>query len=96
MSVGFLWQAFCYQANAELMATLEYLYRKAVAKMSLAASEDKVTLTGPRIDNPSGLLTYGANVRQENGVWVADNAGVYRTARCLMKGVVAVPRHLVG
>lgn len=49
-----------------------------------------------RIGNPSGLLTYGADVREENGQWVADSAGVYRTARCLMKGAVAVPRHLVG
>jgi 2-methylaconitate cis-trans-isomerase PrpF len=155
------------QANSELMATLEHLRRKAGVKMGLAASEDKVTLTGPRIGvvaepqtyvaldkatisddyeistrmisveqphravplssglclavacriegtlphqmsrkiadgqpirigNPSGLLTYGADVRQENGQWVADSAGVYRTSRCLMKGMVAVPRHLVG
>ncbi len=154
------------QANSELMATLEHLRRKAGVKMGLAASEDKVTLTGPRIGvvaepqtyvaldkatisddyeistrmisveqphravplssglclsvacrmegtlphqmsrkitdgqpirigNPSGLLTYGADVRQENGQWVADSAGVYRTSRCLMKGMVAVPRHLV-
>ncbi len=48
-----------------------------------------------RIGNPSGLLAYGADVRQENGQWVADSAGVYRTSRCLMKGAVAVPRHLV-
>ncbi|MEN9709552.1 MAG: hypothetical protein RIQ68_1960 [Pseudomonadota bacterium] len=154
------------QANNELMAILEHLRRKAGVKMGLAASEDKVTLTGPRIGvvaepqtyvaldkatisddyeistrmisveqphravplssglclsvacriegtlphqmsrkiadgqpirigNPSGLLTYGADVRQENGQWVADSAGVYRTSRCLMKGMVAVPRHLV-
>ena len=154
------------QANTGLMATLEHLRRKAGVKMGLAASEDKVTLTGPRIGmvaepqayvaldkaslsddyeistrmisveqphravplssglclavacriegtlpnllsrqiqdgqpirigNPSGLLAYGADVRQESGIWVADSAGVYRTARCLMKGAVAVPRHLV-
>jgi 2-methylaconitate isomerase len=154
------------QANGDLMAKLEYLRRKAGVKMGLAASEDQVTLTGPRIGmvaepqayvaldkaaisddytistrmisveqphravplssglclsvacriegtlphqmarplqagepirigNPSGLLTYGADVRLDKGAWVADSAGVYRTARCLMKGMVAVPRHLV-
>ena len=49
-----------------------------------------------RIGNPSGLLTYGADLRQEQGAWIADSAGVYRTARCLMTGMVAVPRHLIG
>ena len=154
------------QANSELMATFEHLRRKAGVKMGLAASEDKVTLTGPRIGvvaepqayvaldkatlsddyeistrmisveqphravplssglclavacriegtlphqmsrkiidgqpirigNPSGVLTYGADVRQDKGHWVADSAGVYRTSRCLMKGMVAAPRHLV-
>lgn len=48
-----------------------------------------------RIGNPSGLLTFGADVRRHDGGWIADSAGVYRTARCLMKGAVAVPRHLV-
>jgi 2-methylaconitate cis-trans-isomerase PrpF len=48
-----------------------------------------------RIGNPSGVLTYGADVRQDKGHWVADSAGVYRTSRCLMKGMVAAPRHLV-
>jgi 2-methylaconitate cis-trans-isomerase PrpF len=47
-----------------------------------------------RIGNPSGLLTFGADVRYD-GQWIADSAGVYRTARCLMKGAVSVPRHLL-
>lgn len=43
-----------------------------------------------RVANPSGVLAFGADVRHE-GEWIADSAGVYRTARCLMKGAVAVP-----
>ena len=43
-----------------------------------------------RVGNPSGVLAFGADVRNEGG-WIADSAGVYRTARCLMQGKVAVP-----
>jgi 2-methylaconitate cis-trans-isomerase PrpF len=42
-----------------------------------------------RVGNPSGVLAFGADVRHDGG-WVADSAGVYRTARCLMKGAVSV------
>ena len=42
-----------------------------------------------RVGNPSGVLAFGADVRHEAG-WIADSAGVYRTARCLMKGAVSV------
>jgi 2-methylaconitate cis-trans-isomerase PrpF len=42
-----------------------------------------------RVGNPSGVLAFGADVRHEGG-WIADSAGVYRTARCLMKGAVSV------
>lgn len=42
-----------------------------------------------RVGNPSGVLSFGADVRHEGG-WIADSAGVYRTARCLMKGAVSV------
>jgi 2-methylaconitate cis-trans-isomerase PrpF len=49
--------------------------------------------TGPgtpiRVGNPSGVLAFGADVRHDGG-WIADSAGVYRTARCLMKGAVSV------
>lgn len=44
-----------------------------------------------RIGNPSGVLSTSASVRQDDGEWIADSAGVHRTARCLMKGAVAVP-----
>lgn len=43
-----------------------------------------------RVGNPSGVVPVGAEVRNENG-WIADSAVVYRTARTLMKGAVAVP-----
>jgi 2-methylaconitate cis-trans-isomerase PrpF len=40
-----------------------------------------------RIAQPSGLTVVAATVRR-NGVWIADNAVVYRTARRLMDGMV--------
>jgi 2-methylaconitate cis-trans-isomerase PrpF len=40
-----------------------------------------------RIAQPSGLTVVAATVRR-NGVWIADNAVVYRTARRLMEGMV--------
>jgi 2-methylaconitate cis-trans-isomerase PrpF len=43
-----------------------------------------------RVGNPSGVLSFGADVRNEGG-WIADSAGVYRTARCLMRGEVSAP-----
>lgn len=43
-----------------------------------------------RIGNPSGVVSVGAEVHHD-GQWVADSAVVYRTARTLMKGAVAVP-----
>ena len=42
-----------------------------------------------RVGNPSGVLSFGADVRHDSG-WIAHSAGVYRTARCLMKGAVSV------
>lgn len=42
-----------------------------------------------RVGNPSGVLSFGADVRHDGG-WIADSAGVYRTARCLMRGAVSV------
>lgn len=47
-----------------------------------------------RVGNPSGLLAFGADVRNDGG-WIADSAGVYRTARRLMQGEVAVPKRLL-
>ena len=48
------------QANSDLMATLEHLRRKAAVKMGLATSEDKATLTGPRIGVVAEPQTYVA------------------------------------
>jgi 2-methylaconitate isomerase len=44
-----------------------------------------------RVANPSGLVSVGAVVRQEKGAWLADSAVLFRTARRLMQGEVAVP-----
>jgi hypothetical protein len=48
-----------------------------------------------RIGNPSGIMSVGAEVRPAGGEWTVDSAVVYRTARCLMRGEVAVPTGLV-
>jgi len=47
---------------------------------------------GPlRIGMPSGVLTVGAEVVQEDGAWVARSGSFYRTARRLFDGRVWVP-----
>jgi 2-methylaconitate isomerase len=44
-----------------------------------------------RVANPSGLISVGAVVRQRDGMWTADSAVLFRTARRLMQGEVAIP-----
>jgi len=44
-----------------------------------------------RVANPSGLVSVGAVVRQRDGMWTADSAVLFRTARRLMQGEVAIP-----
>jgi len=44
-----------------------------------------------RVAHPSGTLTVGAEVRQDDAGWHADNAVVFRTQRRLMQGQVALP-----
>ncbi|MEN9499487.1 MAG: hypothetical protein RIS83_1306 [Pseudomonadota bacterium] len=48
-----------------------------------------------RVANPSGILSVGAEVAQADGLWQATSAVVYRSARRLMQGAVAVPAGLV-
>ena len=48
-----------------------------------------------RIGNPSGLISVGAEVRWAGSGWAIDSAVLYRTARRLMQGEVAVPIGLV-
>jgi 2-methylaconitate cis-trans-isomerase PrpF len=43
-----------------------------------------------RIGMPSGVLVVAANVKQENGRWVAEQGAFYRTARRLFEGAVYV------
>ncbi|MCO6414616.1 PrpF family protein [Siccirubricoccus sp. KC 17139] len=44
-----------------------------------------------RVAHPSGMLTVGAEVRRKGKAWHADSAVVFRTARRLMQGQVALP-----
>jgi 2-methylaconitate cis-trans-isomerase PrpF len=47
---------------------------------------------GPvRVGNPSGVVQVGAEVTAAGGGWRAERATLYRTARALMRGAVAVP-----
>lgn len=48
-----------------------------------------------RLANPSGLLSVGAEVSRRGAEWFADSAVVFRTARRLMQGAVAVPTRLL-
>ena len=48
-----------------------------------------------RLANPSGILSVGAEVSLRETGWFADSAVVFRTARRLMQGAVAVPAGLV-
>ncbi|MDB5358750.1 MAG: PrpF family protein [Rhodospirillales bacterium] len=44
-----------------------------------------------RVGNPSGVVSVGAEVRYQGGAWICDSGVVYRTARTLMRGEVAIP-----
>lgn len=48
-----------------------------------------------RVANPSGLLSVGAEVSRCETGWFADSAVVFRSARRLMQGAVAVPMRLL-
>jgi 2-methylaconitate isomerase len=48
-----------------------------------------------RVANPSGILSVGAEVGETPAGWHAESAVVYRSARRLMQGQVAVPAALV-
>ena len=54
--------------------------------LSSAAGEESV-----RLGMPSGVLTVGADVASESGVWIARAGSFYRTARRLFDGRVWVP-----
>jgi len=43
-----------------------------------------------RVANPSGLVSVGAVLRQIDGVWTAESAVLFRTARRLMQGEIAI------
>ena len=58
--------------------------------MAGAIADDEV-----RVANPSGILSVGAEVSRRETGWFADSAVVFRTARRLMQGAVAVPMRLL-
>ena len=43
-----------------------------------------------RVGNPSGVVQVAAEVAEAAGGWRASSASLYRTARALMRGAVAV------
>jgi 2-methylaconitate cis-trans-isomerase PrpF len=57
---------------------------RAAARASASAGD------AVRVGNPSGVVQVGARVSQAGG-WRAERATLYRTARQLMRGAVAVP-----
>ncbi len=48
-----------------------------------------------RVANPSGLVSVGAIIRQVGNQWSAESAILFRTARRLMQGEVAVPSEAI-
>lgn len=55
-----------------------------------ALARDHVDTGELRVGNPSGVIAVGAEVGRAGGVWHAESAVLYRTARRLMRGEVAV------
>ena len=58
--------------------------------LATASGSDEV-----RVASASGLLAVGAEVSRRETGWFADSAVVFRTARRLMQGAVAVPMRLL-
>lgn len=58
---------------------------------TLAAEAYRPSGVEIRVGNPSGVLSVGAELRRDGGGWICDSAVIYRTARLLMRGEVAVP-----
>lgn len=65
------------------------------ARITGTVAAEALSPTAPtdalRLGMPSGVLTVGADVSQENGAWVARAGSFYRTARLLFDGRVWVP-----
>lgn len=74
--------------NLGVAARLEHSIPHRVARGVSAAGE-------LRVGNPSGLVAVGAEVRRSADQWIADSALLFRTARRLMQGQVAVPLRLM-
>jgi 2-methylaconitate cis-trans-isomerase PrpF len=65
------------------------------ARIAGTVVSEAATATEPgaklRLGMPSGVLTVGADVEQDSGVWVARAGSFYRTARRLFDGRVYLP-----
>ena len=65
------------------------------ARIAGTVVSEAATATEPgaklRLGMPSGVLTVGADVEQDGGVWVARAGSFYRTARRLFDGRVYLP-----
>ena len=59
---------------------------------SIPCSLTNLQQPGVRIGNPSGVLTVGAKVVNQQGEWKAVHTYSFRTQRRLMEGAVLVPK----
>jgi 2-methylaconitate cis-trans-isomerase PrpF len=75
--------ALCLAAAARVPGTLVH--------DAATATEGALDTGTLRIATPSGVVTGAADVQVEDGVPQAASASLYRTARPLMRGQVAVP-----
>jgi 2-methylaconitate isomerase len=73
--------------NLGVAARIEGSLPHALARATSAAPRDAGEI---RVGNPSGLVSVGADVRCLDGKWSAGSAVLFRTARRLMQGEVAV------
>lgn len=80
--------ALCSAAVARIPGTVVH---DAVTATVTQGSVDSPETGALRIATPSGVVTSAADVRQENGIPQVASASLFRTARPLMRGQVAVP-----
>jgi 2-methylaconitate isomerase len=82
------------QPHRALPLTVSLCTAVAAQMTSTVAAEalSSGTLDGPlRLGMPSGLLTVGADIRQDAGAWVVRAGSFYRTARRLFAGQAYIP-----
>ena len=80
--------ALCAAAAAQIPGTV---VQEAVGVGAASAGAARDEDTPLRLATPSGVVTCAADVRLEDGIPQAASASLFRTARPLMRGQVAVP-----